>query len=255
MVTQYSAQSLRDEARLLEALGKRVSAARKERQLSRRAFAEEAGVSERFLLMLEQGDGNISVVRLHRMARTLGTTAAKLLEVPAERPRVLSLLGLRGAGKSTVGAHVAKAMGVPFVELDRVVAEEAGLTLSMIFEVHGEGYFRKREHDVLIRLLATSEPYVLATGGSIVTAKETYALLRKRTQTVWLRARAEDHWNRVIAQGDLRPMAKRKGAERELHTLLAKRRALYSMADHTVDTHGLSVDEVAGRVIACIGET
>jgi XRE family aerobic/anaerobic benzoate catabolism transcriptional regulator len=163
---------------------------------------------------------------------------------------VIALLGLRGAGKSTLGAMAARNLGVPFVELDALVAKHAGMSLPMIFEMHGEAHFRRLEREALKKFLAETDRAVLATSGSIVTDKETYALLRKHAKTIWLRAEPDDHLRRVVAQGDLRPMQGRPAARRELAELLRARHKLYARADLTLDTHTLAPDQVAERIVA-----
>ena len=183
------------------------------------------------------------------MAHALGTTPAALL-APAEtaNDKPVALLGVRGAGKSTVGAALAKKKGVRFVEVDREIEEAAGLQLADIFTLHGEAYYRRVEREVLTRLLA--EPGVLATGGSIVNDPTNFALLKNRAHTIWLRATAEDHWNRVVAQGDQRPMAENPHAFEELRALLAARQKLYARADRTVDTSGKTVKQVVAELAA-----
>ncbi len=162
------------------------------------------------------------------------------------------LVGLRGAGKSTVGKAVAKKLGIPFVELDALVAQEAGMTLSTIFEVHGEEYFRRAEREVLTRLLEKEERAVVATSGSIVNDRETWALLRDRTTTVWLKAKPEDHWERVVAQGDGRPMAGRPRAMAELRAIYAARKETYARARVIVETSGVTAVEAAARVAQAV---
>jgi XRE family aerobic/anaerobic benzoate catabolism transcriptional regulator len=161
---------------------------------------------------------------------------------------VVALLGLRGAGKSTIGPRLARRLGLRFVELDAAIEEVAGLTLAEIFELHGEGYYRRLERETLMALLADGEGLVVATGGSIVNDKETYRLLRRRAVTVWLRARPEDHWNRVIQQGDQRPMAQHPHAMAELRALLAARERLYAEAEHIVDTSRIDVDAAVEKL-------
>jgi XRE family transcriptional regulator, aerobic/anaerobic benzoate catabolism transcriptional regulator len=252
----YSASAHDRRAELLRSLGAAVRSRRTELGLTMRALGERAGVSERFLAQLEGGEGNISVARLQDVAEALGTSAATLLSAhPASKPaaaKVVSLLGLRGAGKSTLGPEIARRLGLPFFELDALVAREAGMPLATIFEMHGEAWFRRLEHDVLRRFLDTHDAAVLATGGSIVTAKETYDLLRKRTTTVWLRARPQDHWDRVLMQGDARPMRNRANAMSELKSLLRGRRPLYALADHAVDTSSATFDEAATRIVDAV---
>jgi XRE family aerobic/anaerobic benzoate catabolism transcriptional regulator len=244
----------------LTSLGAAVRARRNERGLTLKSLAAEARVSPRFLLQLESGDGNVSVARLLDIAEALGTTPAELLgdaSARAHAPRargVVALLGLRGAGKSTLGALAAKALGVPFVELDALVARHAGMSLPVIFEMHGEAYFRRLEREALRKFLTESPGAVLATSGSIVTDRETYAFLRKHAKTVWLRAEPADHLRRVVAQGDLRPMQGRPAAKRELEDLLRTRKRLYGRADVTVDTSALGIERSAERIVAAATE-
>lgn len=222
---------------------------------TRRQLADRSGVSERFLAQLEAGQGNISLSRFADVAEALGTTPAALLsETPGARggtrpaTRIVALLGVRGAGKSTVGAALASRHRVPFVEVDHAIERAAGLELGQIFEMHGEAYYRRLEREVLHRLLAAPGAAVLATGGSIVNDAENYALLRRRACTVWLRARAEDHWERVVHQGDARPMGQNPHAFAELRALLHARAALYAEAHHVIDTSDHTVDEVVDAV-------
>ncbi len=244
---------------LLRALGHAVRTRRSQLGLTMRTLAERAGVSERFLAQLETGEGNISVVRLQDVAEALGTTASYLLDAQVEeRPvarKVVALLGVRGAGKSTLGPEVARRLGVGFFELDALVAREASMPLSTIFEIHGEAWFRRLERDVLRRFLDEHQGAVLATGGAIVTNEQTYALLRERATTVWLRASAQDHWDRVVRQGDVRPMNNRANAMSELKSLLRARKPLYALADHVVDTSSSSLDDAAARVVSAVAES
>ena len=242
--------------RLLHALGAAVRERRTELGLTMRALAKKAGVSERFLVQLEAGDGNISVARLEDVGEALGTTGAALLAQAsrggpaARRPGILALVGLRGAGKSSIGGAVASKLGVPFVELDELIVREAQMTLSTIFEIHGERYYRAMEREVLRRLLATGKPMVIATGGSIVTDAETWGLLRSRARTIWLKATPDEHWSRVVAQGDVRPMRDRPRAMNELQALLGRRQPLYEMADEVVDTAGRPPATVIEKVLS-----
>jgi XRE family transcriptional regulator, aerobic/anaerobic benzoate catabolism transcriptional regulator len=179
------------------------------------------------------------------VATALGTTAAALLsESPGTGKPVIALLGLRGAGKTTVGRRLARRLSVPFVELDRRIEEAADLSLSEIFSLHDEAYYRRLERETLESVVAKSEPMVLATGGGLVTSPDTLAILRRAATTIWLRATPEDHWNRVVRQGDRRPMKDHPQAMADLRALLASREPLYASADHVVDTSGLSVNGV-----------
>ncbi len=237
----------------LETVGKSVRAAREQRGLSRKALAETSGVSERFLAQLELGDGNISLRRFAEVAHALGTTPAELLATTATGgARSIALLGVRGAGKSSVGAALAKKLGVAFVEADREIERAAGLPLGEIFTLHGEAYYRRVEREVLARLLAEPAQKVIATGGSIVNDPTTYAMLRARCTTVWLRARPEDHWNRVVAQGDQRPMAENPHAFAELRALLAAREKLYARADHAIATSERTLKQVVSAIAGAI---
>ena len=238
----------------LEAVGRSVRAQREQRGLSRRALAGTSGVSERFLAQLELGDGNISLRRFAEVAHALGTTPAVLLAATEDTAaKSIALLGVRGAGKSTVGAALAKRLGIPFIEVDREIELAAGLALGEVFATHGEAYYRRLEREVLSRLLAEPTQKVIATGGSIVNDPTTYGLLRSRARTVWLRARPEDHWNRVVAQGDQRPMAENPHAFAELRALLAAREKLYAKADHAIETSERSLKQVVAAIAGAIG--
>lgn len=235
---------------LLASIGQRVRARRLARGATLREIAERSGVSSRFLVQLESGRGNISVRRLADVAAALDVTLAELVAPPARAwAPVVALLGLRGAGKTTIGRRVARRLRVPFVELDHRIELAANLTLAELFSLHGEGYYRRLEHDVLQGVLGEERPMVLAAGGGIVTSSETYALLRRSATTVWLRATPEDHWNRVLRQGDRRPMANHPQAMSDLRALLASREPLYAAADHKVVTTGRTVDDIVDEVV------
>lgn len=234
---------------LLTTVGARILRLRKQRGWSRRELGERAGLSERFLAQVESGAGNPSVRSLADIAGALETTPAALLE-PAHE--VVSLLGLRGAGKSTIGNALATRLGVPFVELDERIEQAAGLSLSEIFDLHGEQAYRQLERETLVRLLATTPRAVLATGGGLVTEPTTFEMLRSGTVTVWLRARPDVHMSRVVAQGDHRPMGDDPRAMDRLRLLLDEREALYRQADHVLDTSDLAVEEVAARVASLV---
>jgi len=252
----YSASAGERRAKLLEALGAAVRSLRTERGLTMKALAEKADVSVRFLVQLEAGEGNISVARLEDIAEALATSGAELLARDSrattkdDAKNVIALVGLRGAGKSSIGAAVAKRLGVPFVELDEAIVREAQMTLGAIFEIHGEAWYRNLERTVLRRILDEKKPVVLATGGSIVTDAETWGLLRSRARTIWLKASPEEHWNRVVAQGDVRPMRGRPEARSELARLLGSRTPLYEQAGTTIDTSKKSASSVIDAVVA-----
>jgi XRE family aerobic/anaerobic benzoate catabolism transcriptional regulator len=236
-------------------VGAAVRSARRRRGLTRRALAERSGVSERFLAQLEAGGANISLLRLADLARALQAPLVGLLSHPSPQaaegngasPR-LALVGLRGAGKSTLGRRLAKRLKVPFIELDARIEAEAGLTIGQIFELHGERHFRRLEHEALARLASEGRPMVLAAGGGLVTDPENWSLLRSTFSTVWLSAEPEDHFARVLKQGDRRPMARSADAMSELRAILDARRPLYGLADLTVDTSRLSPSRAVGRI-------
>jgi len=238
---------------LLRRVGRALREERRARGHTRRALAALSGVSERFLAQIESGRGNVSLRRLDDLARALDVPFLRLLASPAgaDGPRV-ALIGLRGAGKSTVGARLARALKVPFLELDALIEEAAGLPLAQIFEMHGERYFRRLEREVLSRFASGAGPAVLAAGGGLVTDPETFAILRASFRTIWLSATPRDHYERVQAQGDRRPMAGSPDAMAELEALLAARRPLYAMADLTLDTSTLRVGELVRQISATI---
>ena len=237
---------------VLRIVAGRVRVARRARKLTIRDLAERSGVSVRFLVHLESGRGNISIKRLADLARALEMPPADLLRDDEEgQRRPIALLGLRGAGKTTIGKPLARELHVRFVELDRRIEKAADMSLSEIFSLYGDEYYRRLERETLAQLLAEGRSTVLATGGGIVTSPDTYALLKQTAITVWLRATPEDHWNRVVSQGDRRPMADHPEAMADLRALLAARETLYASADYTINTSGRStkaiVDEIASK--------
>jgi XRE family aerobic/anaerobic benzoate catabolism transcriptional regulator len=234
---------VRPEETLAE-LGRRCRELRQARALTLRALASASGLSTRFLVQVESGRGNISVRNLCHLATALGSTPGALLAATEAEPPapVVALLGLRGAGKTSVGRRLARRLRVPFVELDRRIEEAAGLSLAEIFALHGEGYFRRLELETLEQVLAEGRALVLATSGGLVTSVPAWELLRRRAQTFWLRAQPEDHWNRVLQQGDRRPIEQHPAALAELRRLLQTREPLYAQAGHVLDTSQHTVD-------------
>ena len=261
-----------DSAAFLSALGRRVREGRERRGLSRKALSQEARVSERYLAQLEAGEGNVSIVLLRRVAAALGTTLPDLVgdgapehrlirrfleEIPphrledalvrlmrefgrddASRRTRIALVGLRGAGKTTLGAALARELRCPFVELDREIEREAAVSLSELFMLYGQSGYRRIERRCLERVLDAHDRVVLAVGGGIVSEPETYHLLLDRCFTVWGKAGPEEHMGRVVAQGDFRPMEGSAEAMDDLRRILAAREPLYRKADAVVDTSG-----------------
>ena len=227
-------------------LGERVRAWRNARGMTRKQLAEASGVSERYLAQLEAGRGNISVLLLRRVARAMRVPVGELVrEDTAPRTARVALLGLRGAGKSTLGAKLAQALGVPFVELDREVEKEAGAKLGEVFALYGQDAFRRFERRALERVLDENERAVIATGGGLVTDPSTYELLLERCFCVWVKASPQEHMSRVVAQGDMRPFSGRtqgrSAALDEIRRLLADRERLYARAPLALDTSGKTV--------------
>jgi XRE family aerobic/anaerobic benzoate catabolism transcriptional regulator len=231
------------EAIYLSRLGDRVRAWRAEHSMTRKALSAACGISERYLAQLEAGEGNISVLLLRKVARAMGVPVEQLAREDAPDERPVALLGLRGAGKSTLGARLADSLKLPFVELDREVEKEAGAALGEVFAMYGQDAYRRFERRALERVLAKGERAVIATGGSLVTDSATYKLLLERCTCVWLKASPEEHMARVIAQGDMRPFKGRSAALDEIKKLLEDRNRLYARADATVDTSGKTLKQ------------
>jgi len=268
------------EGEFLRALGERVREMRAQRGMSRKILARDSGVSERYLAQLEAGEGNVSVLLLRQIAQALGLPITDLLrdengqsvelalilqflqrlpparlgsvrerlleqfgDSPTQRRQRIALVGLRGAGKSTLGVRLAKELDVPFVELDNEIEREAGTSLSEIFLLYGQAGYRRYERRALEKALERNQRCVIAAGGSIVSEPGTYDLLLSTCYTVWLKAEPEEHMARVLAQGDTRPMAGNAEAMDDLRRILAGRAALYRQADSVVDTAGRSVEQ------------
>jgi XRE family aerobic/anaerobic benzoate catabolism transcriptional regulator len=228
------------EAAFLHRLGDRVRRWRDGAGVTRKSLAASSGVSERYLAQLESGRGNISVLLLRKVSRAMGVPIETLVREDEQhaRPGRIALLGLRGAGKSTLGRKLAEALALPFVELDQEVEKEAGQKLGEVFAMYGQEAFRRFERRALARVLREHPRAVIATGGSLVTDSGTYALLRESCYCVWLKASPDEHMSRVIAQGDMRPFKGRSTALDEIKKLLEDRRDLYGRSDLTIDTSG-----------------
>ncbi len=264
-----------------EEFGQRVRARRQALGQTLKAVSQASGISERYLILAEQGGANLSLSKLRALAAALDLplsalvsegprgeldavlserTLAEQAEIAAwvrgrfqraQRP-LLALLGVRGAGKSTVGQALARRLGCGFLELDTRIEQLADLSLAEIFAVHGEAYYRRLEQAALADLIRAGDHLVVATGGSIVTDVVNYARLRECAVTVWLRALPEEHWDRVIRQGDRRPMQDHPHALGELRALLSLREPLYRQATLTIETSGKTVTEVVSEISAAL---
>ncbi len=270
---------------VLRRLGRRIRRHRTELGLTGRELAERAGLSRRFIAQVEAGKGNIAIGRLHGLATALGARIESLVAEPrpggarqaidrllegrgrdqlgrvqrllevvlgVHRPRAVALLGIRGAGKSTVGPMVAEALGLAFVELDERIEAAAGLSLAEVFAIHGEPYYRRLEARCMAGLIAGGEACVVALPGGIIGNDQIWELVRSSCVSVWLKARPEDHIARVLAQGDSRPMADRSDAMAELRSLVAAREPLYRRAEVVVDTSAAAVGEVVSEVVRAV---
>ena len=222
--------------------------------MSQEQLGELSGLSTRYISQIEAGRGNLSILRLLELTRALGVPLHEALQPDKWHP-IVALIGLRGAGKSTVGKELARRLDRSFAELDGLIEDDVGLGLAEIFAIHGESYYRRLEREVLTQFVISSAPVVLATGGSLVTDRTTFDLLKKSAVTIWLRARPELHLDRVAAQGDRRPMAGRADPLADLRSLLTEREPLYSEADITIDTTHLSTAEVASEAVSRLLES
>jgi XRE family transcriptional regulator, aerobic/anaerobic benzoate catabolism transcriptional regulator len=252
-----------DDLAFLQALGQRVRLLRTQRGMTRRILAAQSGVSERYISAVEAGTGNGSILLLRALAAALNVGLRDLLEgntQPAassiarahdHRDRI-ALIGLRGAGKSTLGSLLADCLGIPFLELDQEVEKEAGLNLAEIMELHGQAGFRRLERSVLDRLIATHARAVIAAGGGIVAERGTFERLLADCLTVWIKASPEEHMQRVIDQGDLRPMRDNRRSMADLRAILASREALYAQADVQVETTDLDVAQTLAMLMSAV---
>lgn len=280
----------RDSDIYLRRLGERVRMLRNQRGMSRKALARQAKISERYLAQMESGLGNCSIVLLRRIARAIGLPVTQLVQdgdeptldlvlltqflerlpapalaqardllmqtfsEPSEdtRRKRIALIGLRGGGKSTLGALLADQLGVPFIELDREIERRSGASLSEIFEMFGQETFRRAEREALDEVLREHPHFVIATSGSIVTEPGTLELLLSSCFTVWVRAEPQDHMKRVMAQGDMRPMAHSARAMEDLISILKSREPLYARAEAALLTTGKTPEQNLNELLRVI---
>ena len=274
-------------AALLARVGERVRKARERKGVPRRVLADLSGVSQRYLAQIEAGEGNISIALLLRVAIALvcrieqlteeddpwtsdaervadlyrradaKVRARVLAELNPARPETkkadrIALIGLRGAGKSTLGALLGPALGLPFLELNRDIEDEAGISVADVIALYGPEGYRRLERQALERLVARHEAAVLAVAGGIVGEPETYRTLLENFHTVWIRARPEEHMDRVRAQGDTRPMAGYPEAMQQLRAILSDREALYQRADAELDTSGAALETSSAALVQLV---
>jgi XRE family aerobic/anaerobic benzoate catabolism transcriptional regulator len=258
----HDSEQVMDSQGFLRAVGHRLRGSRERAGMSLSAVAREAGISRRYLTEAEAGRANPTVLILARLAGVLGGgtgsqgTVADFVDIPLRaRPSGrIALVGLRGAGKSTIGRALALALEAPFVELDERVEKVAGLSLGQIFDLHGTAAYRRFEAEALEQVLSEGEHLVLATGGSIVTSGETYTRLLETCRSVWLQADAAVHYGRVLAQGDSRPMDNHPRAMEELAALLKERDSLYRRADFGIETSALEVPAITSGILTFLEE-
>lgn len=275
-----------DHAVFVTGIGRLVRLSRAKRGMTRRQLAEESGASERYLAQIESGQGNPSVLILKSIAQALDVPIIELLprangrpaamthvldvlartpvaelpalaelienhatrHVAADRARRIALVGLRGAGKSTLGRRLADELACPFIELDRLVELDYGARIPDLIEIAGLATFRRYERACLERVVDEHDTAVIATAGGIVSDAETYALLLRRSHTVWVRASPDEHMKRVMEQGDFRPMAQNREAMADLVAILDARRADYARAQAELDTSGDTIERSFGKL-------
>ena len=269
-----------EHATFVTGIGRLVRLARAKRGMTRRQLAQESGASERYLAQIESGQGNPSVLILKSIAQALDVPIIELLprangrpaamthvldvlartpaaelpalaelienhanrHVAADRGQRIALVGLRGAGKSTLGRRLAAELACPFIELDRLVEQDYGARIPDLIEMAGLATFRRYERACLEHVIDAHDAAVIATAGGIVSNAETYALLLRRTHTIWIKARPDEHMNRVMEQGDFRPMAQNREAMADLVAILDARRADYARAQAELDTSGDTIE-------------
>jgi XRE family aerobic/anaerobic benzoate catabolism transcriptional regulator len=294
-------------AAFLAGIGREVRRHRAKRGMTRRQLAHASETSERYLAQIESGAGNPSASVLRAIAQAFDLPAAALLpetgartvalgvildllaqapggQLPelakliaarlalsgsADRARRITLVGLRGAGKSTLGRMLAQHLGWPFIELDRVVEEDYGASIPDLIEMAGTATFRRHERSALDRIVAAHDAAIVTTAGGIVANPETYALLLRQSHTIWIKAQPEDHMSRVMAQGDFRPMAANraasskgagskgansKGAMADLMAILEARRADYARAAAEIDTSGDTVEQSFAKLLRIVAQ-
>jgi XRE family transcriptional regulator, aerobic/anaerobic benzoate catabolism transcriptional regulator len=245
------------QAHLLQALGRRLRALRESSQISLQTLSDRASVSRRFLVEIEAGRANPSVAKLAALSDALGISLSELCDLPLarRRPSRYALIGMRGAGKSTLGVKMALELEVPFCELDQLIEQHSGLVVAEIFELEGTTGYRRRESKALEAWLSHHGTGVLAVPGGIVGNIKTYDRLLRTCHTIWLQASPEDHWDRVLQQGDTRPMRGSTDAMASLRQILAERVPAYARAEIHLQTSGATPEESLKLILEQIQES
>jgi XRE family aerobic/anaerobic benzoate catabolism transcriptional regulator len=280
-----------ENTRLLREIGRVVRSARAKQGMTRKRLAKQAGMSERFVAQVELGDGNPSVLSLDALARALNVDLFDLLPavdpdvarrralihlrqlpvdevkaflqafsypgaapLPSDRGKRIALIGLRGAGKSTLGALLAERLNMRFIELDKIIEQEHGASAATLFDVYGQATFRRYEREALTRLVATNSAAVIATAGGIVADDTTFAQLLEQTHVIWLQASPAEHMRRVMEQGDFRPMEHNKDAMNDLIAILDARAPDYGRSHARLDTSSRSPDSCVNELMRIADE-
>ena len=273
----------------IKLVGSHVHQARKKQRMSRRVLSEKSGVSQRTIVLLESGVGNISIALLFRLSSALDQSVQSFMLPATEKQNAkehsqaiqianqylnttkinqqkiknilnaetnrdtkqkrFCLIGLRGAGKSTLGEKLSLKIGTRFVELNDEIETLSGLSVQELMDLYGPEGYRKLEQEALVQIAEQNDEIIIAAAGGIVNEEETYSYLLKHFHTIWLKATPEEHISRVRAQGDERPMAGNPEAMTVLRTILTSREANYQLADYTIDTSGQSVKNSTDEIV------
>lgn len=274
---------------LMKQVGERVRKARELKGIPRRALSDKSGVSPRYLAQLESGEGNISIGLLMRVSTALdfriewlvgpedpwSSDSLQLIDlyqsanadvrakvqnllnptpINNQRAQRICLVGLRGAGKSTLGKRVGAHLGMPFVELNAEIEDQSGMPVNEVLALYGQEGYRKLEAQALERIITTKSNLILAVAGGIVAEPETYANLLRHFHTIWVKASPQEHMDRVRAQGDTRPMAGNPEAMEQLKSILTSREILYDKAHAQLDTTGRSIDASIDGLLKIVGQ-
>lgn len=273
-------------AQFLRQVGERVRLARNRKGLSQKALSQRSGISQRYIAQLEAGEGNISISLLRRVGEALdhriewlvadddpwvsdiaaitslyrmatNDQRRKVLEVlnpesAARRANRVALIGLRGAGKSTLGRMAAASLNVPFMELNEEIEQVSGMHVNEVIALYGQEGYRRLERQAIERIVAGRDTLLLAAAGGIVSDPDTFQYLLQYFHTIWLRAKPEEHMARVRAQGDIRPMAGHPEAMDDLKAILTSRESLYGSADASIDTSGKTEAESVKDLLSTI---